>query len=196
VLHYYALHRSSADAQRLGDLQYARAALWRRRTRFSNSGALFICASLAMDNGFVEPLVVEDHSAQVSHPQLARLLLIRTALSAARANWQRLRLEGRLCGRCRGGPTPTMTLRCGNYPPAPGGTRETSRPRRRDREYPGPCARFGSQAEGDTTTELICGGKDGAGPRLCGQAVRVGSLRRWKISASEPYLMTGRTVTG
>ena len=27
LLHHYALHRSSADAQRLADLQYARAAL-------------------------------------------------------------------------------------------------------------------------------------------------------------------------
>jgi hypothetical protein len=41
LLHHYALHRASADAQRLADLRYARAAL-------VEAPALFICASLAV----------------------------------------------------------------------------------------------------------------------------------------------------
>jgi hypothetical protein len=37
LLHDYALHRASADAQRLADLQYAGAALVKARMRFSSS---------------------------------------------------------------------------------------------------------------------------------------------------------------
>src|SRR6516165_4998863 len=53
LLHQYALDRSSADAQRLADLQYARAALVEAQDTLFQLGpahapALFICASFAV----------------------------------------------------------------------------------------------------------------------------------------------------
>jgi hypothetical protein len=53
LLHHYALHRASADAQRLADLQYARAALVEPQDALfqlspAHAPALFICASLAV----------------------------------------------------------------------------------------------------------------------------------------------------
>ena len=53
LLHQYALNRASADAQRLADLQYARAALVEAQDALFQLGsahvpALFICVSLAI----------------------------------------------------------------------------------------------------------------------------------------------------
>src|SRR6185295_10995080 len=53
LLHQYALDRASADAQRLADLQYARAALVQAQDAFFQLGpahtpARFICASFAV----------------------------------------------------------------------------------------------------------------------------------------------------
>ena len=53
LLHQYALDRSSADAQRLADLQYARAVVVEPQDALFQHGsahapALFICASLAV----------------------------------------------------------------------------------------------------------------------------------------------------
>ena len=65
--------------------------------RFSDS-ALFIFASLVMDDLFVEPLAVEDHSAPASHP--ITTWLARLPFSAARAPLAvgpaRRQLDGRL----------------------------------------------------------------------------------------------------
>jgi hypothetical protein len=65
--------------------------------------ALFIRAPLVMDNRFVEPLAVEAHAA----PAFA---FTRAARSAARAIGSG---SGSTATDVEGGPTPTMTLRCG-----------------------------------------------------------------------------------
>jgi len=96
-----------------------------------------------MDNFFVEPWLLKltprrhrFHSLPGSHSG---------ALSAARAVGSGS-ARRRLDGRPEGGPTPTMTFRCGRLSASPGGRREL-RPRRRYREHvdlaPDHCERLG-----------------------------------------------------
>ena len=82
---------------------------------------LRIRTPLDMDNRFVEPLAVEAHSAPASHPQLARLPFGRRLLLAPLGSGSgSTTLKS---ADVKGGPTPTMTLRCGRLLPAPGGRR-------------------------------------------------------------------------
>jgi len=50
LLHHYALHRSSADAQRLADLQYARAALVEAQDARCSSALRSPCFLLVLDD--------------------------------------------------------------------------------------------------------------------------------------------------